>query len=114
MAVSPGMKIATWNVNSLNVRLPQVVAWLASAQPDILALQETKLVDEDFPAAAIMEAGYHCAFSGQKTYNGVAILSKTPAVDVMKDIPGLDDRQRRILAATYGSVRVMNLYVPNG
>jgi exodeoxyribonuclease-3 len=108
------MKIATWNVNSLNVRLPQVVAWLAETQPDVLALQETKLVDDKFPVAALADAGYRAVFSGQKTYNGVAILSKRPAAEVVKDIPGLDDPQRRVLAALYGDVRVLNLYIPNG
>lgn len=108
------MKIATWNVNSLNVRLPQVVAWLAEAQPDVLALQETKLVDEKFPTAEIAAAGYQAVFSGQKTYNGVALLSKQPATEVVKDLPGLDDPQRRVLAALYGDVRVLNLYIPNG
>ena len=108
------MKVATWNVNSLNVRLPQVLAWLASAQPDVLALQETKLVDEKFPTAEIAEAGYQAVFSGQKTYNGVAILSKHPVTDVVKDIPGLDDVQRRVLAGVYSGVRILNLYVPNG
>ncbi len=108
------MKIATWNVNSLKVRLPHVLQWLAETQPDILALQETKLTDENFPAAAIEAAGYHVVYSGQKTYNGVAILSKRPGNYVLKDIPGLDDHQRRVLAATYGEVRVLDLYVPNG
>ncbi len=108
------MKIASWNVNSLKVRLPQVMDWLATRQPDLLCLQETKCIDENFPLAALAETGYHMVFSGQKTYNGVAILSKTPASDVVKDIPDLDDQQRRVLAATYGEVRVLNLYVPNG
>ncbi|QSA96101.1 exodeoxyribonuclease III [Methylococcus sp. EFPC2] len=108
------MKIATWNVNSLRVRLPQALDWLASAQPDILALQETKTVDDDFPAEALSQAGYHVVFSGQKTYNGVAILSRAPAADVLTDVPGLDDPQRRILVATYGNLRVIDLYVPNG
>ena len=108
------MKIATWNVNSLNVRLPQLVAWLAEAQPDILALQETKLIDEKFPVEGIAAAGYQAVFSGQKTYNGMAIISKQPATAVLKDIPGLDDPQRRVLAAVYGEVRVLNLYIPNG
>jgi len=108
------MKIATWNVNSLKVRLPQVLDWLAAAQPDVLCLQETKTTDENFPVEAIEAAGYHCVYSGQKTYNGVAILSKTPAADILTDIPGLDDPQRRILGATIGNVRVLNLYVVNG
>ena len=107
-------KIASWNVNSLNVRLPHVTAWCQIARPDVLALQETKLVDEKFPAAELQEIGYHSVFSGQKTYNGVAILSREPASDPVTDIPGLDDPQRRILAATVGDIRVINLYVVNG
>lgn len=108
------MKIATWNVNSLNVRLPHVERWCAEAQPDVLALQETKMEDAKFPRAAIEALGYHVAFSGQKTYNGVAILARTPPTDVLTDLPGLDDPQRRILVATVGGVRVVNLYVVNG
>jgi len=108
------MKIATWNVNSLKVRLPHVLQWIAEAKPDVLALQETKCIDEAFPAAEIEEAGYRALYSGQRTYNGVAILSKTDGNEVVKDVPNLDDHQRRILAATYGDVRVLNLYVPNG
>ena len=108
------MKIATWNVNSLKVRLPQVLDWLATSQTDILCLQETKLTDENFPAADIEAAGYRVVYSGQKTYNGVAIISKRPAEDVLTDIPSLDDPQRRILAATIEGVRVLNLYVVNG
>ena len=108
------MKIATWNVNSLRVRLPQVLQWLESAQPDLLALQETKTTDDVFPETDLLAAGYHALFSGQKTYNGVAILSRTPGRDIITDIPGLEDPQRRVLAATYGDVRLINLYVPNG
>lgn len=108
------MKIASWNVNSLNVRLPQVLTWLASAKPDILALQETKLIDEKFPADEIEAAGYRVAYSGQKTYNGVALLSRRPMTDVITDLPGLDDPARRILGATIDKVRVLNLYVVNG
>jgi len=108
------LKIASWNVNSLNVRLPHVLAWSDYAQPDVLALQETKLTDDRFPAAELEEAGYHSVFSGQKTYNGVAILSRETASDPVTDIPALDDPQRRILAATVGGVRVVNLYVVNG
>jgi len=108
------MKIASWNVNSLNVRLPHVLAWCDAAAPDILALQETKLTDDRFPADALREAGYHSVFSGQKTYNGVAVLSRDPGVDAVTDIPGLDDPQRRILAVTVGDVRLVNLYVVNG
>jgi exodeoxyribonuclease-3 len=110
------LKVATWNVNSLNVRLPHVLAWCADAQPDILALQETKLPDERFPAEELAELGYHSVFSGQKTYNGVAVLSKEPAgsEDVVTDVSGLDDPQRRILGVTVGDVRLINLYVVNG
>ena len=108
------MKIATWNVNSLKVRLPQVLDWLATARPDVLCLQETKLADEFFPAGEIEAAGYSVVFSGQKTYNGVATISTKPATDVITDIPGLDDPQRRILGTTIDGVRVLNLYVVNG
>ena len=108
------MKIATWNVNSLKVRLPQVVAWLEEARPDVLAIQETKLADEQFPRAAFEDAGWHVAFSGQKTYNGVAIVARTAPTDVVTDLPDADDPQRRILGATVDGVRLYNLYVPNG
>jgi len=108
------MKIATWNVNSLRVRLPHVLQWLEAAQPDVLAIQETKTVDEQFPLAELEAAGYNAVFAGQKTYNGVAIVSKSLATDVVTDIPDLDDPQRRILAATIDGVRVVNLYVVNG
>lgn len=108
------MKIATWNVNSLSVRLPQVLQWLALAQPDILALQEIKMPDAKFPFAEIAAAGYQAVCSGQKTYNGVAILSRIAARDSLTDLPGLQDPQRRILAVSIGDVRVLNLYVPNG
>jgi len=108
------MKIATWNVNSLKVRLPQVLDWLAASQADILCLQETKTVDENFPVDEIEAAGYHVVFSGQKTYNGVAIISKQAATDIITDVPGLDDPQRRILGASIDGVRILNLYVVNG
>ena len=108
------MRITTWNVNSLNIRLPHVLAYLAEAKPDVLALQETKLPDERFPAAEIEAAGYHVCFSGQKTYNGVAILSRQPASDPCTELPGLDDPQRRLLAATVGDTRIVNVYIPNG
>lgn len=107
-------KIATWNVNSLRVRLPQVLEWLVREKPDVLALQETKLIDADFPQAEIQSAGYHAIFSGQKTYNGMAILSRLPAQDIVTDLPALEDPQRRVLAATIGNVRVLNIYIPNG
>jgi len=107
-------KIATWNVNSLNVRLPHVLAWIDVAQPDVLGLQETKLTDDRFPVKELVDEGFHSVFSGQKTYNGVAILSREEAMDPVTDIAGLDDPQRRILAATVGDVRIINLYVVNG
>jgi exodeoxyribonuclease III len=108
------MKLATWNVNSLNVRLPHVEQWCTSAQPDLLGIQETKLEDARFPRSAIEALGYEVAFSGQKTYNGVALLAKRPITDVVTDVPGLDDPQRRILVATVGELRIANLYVVNG
>ena len=108
------MKIASWNVNSLNVRMPHLSAWLATAAPDIVALQETKLEDAKFPLEALTTLGYHSVFSGQKTYNGVALLTREPVRDVVTDIPGLDDPQRRILIGTVGELRVVNLYVVNG
>jgi len=107
-------KIATWNVNSLRVRLPQVLDWLQAQQPDVLALQETKTPDEEFPLADFEAIGYHAAFAGQRTYNGVALLSRLPATEQITDLPGLDDPQRRVLGATLGRLRTLNLYVPNG
>ena len=108
------MKLASWNVNSLNVRLPHLTQWLADTSPDVVGLQETKLEDHRFPVDVLRDAGYHSVYAGQKTYNGVAILARVPPQDVLTDIPGLDDPQRRILAATVGAVRVVNLYVVNG
>jgi exodeoxyribonuclease-3 len=108
------MRIASWNVNSLKVRLPHLEAWCRSAQPDVLALQETKLADDKFPRAELEACGYHVAYSGQKTYNGVALLAREPLRDVVAGVPGLDDPQRRVLAATVGDVRVIDLYVVNG
>lgn len=108
------LNLASWNVNSLKVRLPHVLDWLADTKTDILALQETKLIDENFPKEEIESAGYHVCYSGQKTYNGVAILSRFPMTDLVTDVAGLDDPQRRILAATINGIRVVNLYVPNG
>ena len=108
------MKLATWNVNSLNVRLPHVMAWLEANPTDVLCIQETKLTDDKFPFAQIEAAGYHVAYTGQKTYNGVAILSKLPINDVVKNNPHLDDPQQRILAATIGGARFVCAYVPNG
>ena len=108
------MKIATWNVNSMNAREPHVVEWLQNHNPDVLVLQEIKQVTEKFPAEALQELGYHSIASGQKTYNGVAVVSKAPANDPVTDFPDLDDPQRRILATTIGDVRVVDLYIPNG
>mgnify|MGYP001828644773 FL=1 len=108
------MKIATWNVNSMNVRQPHVVEWLQNHEPDVLVLQEIKQVTEKFPSEVLLELGYHSIASGQKTYNGVAVISKTPPVDPVYDFPSLEDPQRRILASTIGDVRVVDLYIPNG
>ncbi|MEM7255158.1 MAG: exodeoxyribonuclease III, partial [Pseudomonadota bacterium] len=107
-------KIASWNVNSLNVRLPHVLDWLAEAQPDVLALQETKMVDEKFPVDDIKAAGFHVVFAGQKTYNGVAILSREEPNDIHTEVPGITDGDRRTLSATINGVRIINLYVVNG
>lgn len=108
------MKIASWNVNSLNVRLPHLEQWLRLRQPDIVALQETKLEDAKFPDSALVGAGYRSVFAGQKTYNGVAILSKEPAREVQVGIPGFADEQKRVIAATVGDLRIVDLYVVNG
>jgi exodeoxyribonuclease III len=108
------MKIASWNVNSIKIRLPQVLDWLEVHQPDILGLQETKSSDDRFPLAEIEAAGYQVVFSGQKTYNGVAILSKAAAVDSEKEWSDWNDPQPRTLFATCNGVRVLNVYVPNG
>jgi exodeoxyribonuclease-3 len=108
------MKIATWNVNSLSVRLPQVLDWLAANPTDVLALQELKLTDDKFPVAAFNEAGYQAQWFGQKTYNGVALISRSEGVDVVKNIPGFEDEMSRVIAATYGDVRVIGAYFPNG
>lgn len=108
------MKIASWNVNSLNVRLPHLLEWLKIFEPDVLVLQETKQDDSKFPQADIEAAGYHVVFDGQKTYNGVAILSKTEMQDIQKGIPGFADEQKRALAATINGVRIIDLYVVNG
>ena len=108
------MKLATWNVNSLGVRLPQLLDWLAAQQPDALVLQETKLTDDKFPRAEIEAAGWQVVFHGQKTYNGVALLSRTPATDVVRNIPGFADEQARVIAGTVDGVRVIGGYFPNG
>jgi exodeoxyribonuclease-3 len=108
------MKIATWNVNSLNVRRQHLQEWLATTSPDIVALQETKMEDVKFPRDDLRKMGYHAVFSGQKTYNGVAILAREEPRDVLTDIDGLADPQRRILVASVGALRIVNLYVVNG
>ena len=108
------MKIATWNVNSLRVRLPHVVEWLQRVEPDVLGLQETKLTDEHFPVAAFDDLGYRSVFSGQPTYNGVALLSREPAADVATGLERFADPAKRVLAASFGDIRILNLYVPNG
>lgn len=108
------MKIATWNVNSIRVRLPHITDWLSKQQPDVLCLQETKVVDDLFPAEALQEVGYESIYCGQKTYNGVAILSKSTAEDVLRQPAVLKDEQKRCIAATFDNVRVINIYVPNG
>lgn len=108
------LKVATWNVNSLRVRLPHVLDWLNEHGPDVLCLQETKLTDENFPEAEIRQRGYQVVYSGQKTYNGVATLSKAPASDIIVDLPGQNDPQRRTLVSTIDGIRVINVYVPNG
>jgi exodeoxyribonuclease-3 len=108
------MKLATWNVNSLKVRLPQVIDWLAINQPDVLCLQETKLEDGAFPQAEIREAGYLPLFAGQKTYNGVAILARWPAILIAAGIPSFPDAQKRLLAAEIDGVEVVCAYFPNG
>jgi len=128
------MKLATWNVNSLTVRLPQVLDWLAANPVDVLALQELKLTDDKFPHAAFVQAGYSCQCFGQKTYNGVALISRTPALAVVKNIPGFDDDMARVISATFAlgkasaehsdnesssrnldkGLRVIGAYFPNG
>jgi exodeoxyribonuclease-3 len=108
------MQLATWNVNSLTVRLPQLLDWLAANPVDVLVLQETKCTDDKFPAAAIEAAGYRVAWFGQKTYNGVALISKSEASDVVKNIPGFSDEQARVIAGTVNGVRVVGGYFPNG
>ena len=113
------MKIATWNVNSLRVRIEHVIDWLSENQPDLLCLQELKMADEEFPKDVLMEAGYHSVFTGQKTYNGVAILSKNELNNVVTDLPNFEDEQRRFISADFTNsddtnTRIINVYVPNG
>jgi exodeoxyribonuclease-3 len=106
--------VASWNVNSLKVRLPQLADWLGATPVDVIGLQETKLTDENFPQAPIEALGYHVVRSGQKTYNGVALLSRQPISDARFELEGFDDPQRRVAIGTSGGVRYVNLYVPNG
>ena len=108
------MRLATWNVNSLAVRLPQLLDWLAVHQPDVMVLQETKMTDDKFPQAELATAGWHSAWFGQKTYNGVALLSRSAATALVRNIPGLDDPQARVIAASVGDLRVIGAYFPNG
>jgi exodeoxyribonuclease III len=108
------MKIATWNVNSLAVRLPQLLDWLAANPVDAIVLQETKLTDDKFPHAELAAAGYAAQWFGQKTYNGVALLSREGAIDIVKNMPGFEDEQARVIAGTVSGVRVIGAYFPNG
>ncbi len=108
------MKLATWNVNSLTVRLPQLLEWLSANPVDAIVLQETKLTDDKFPQAEIEAAGYAAQCFGQKTYNGVALLSRSPASDIVRNIPGFEDAQARVIAGTVAGVRIVGGYFPNG
>lgn len=108
------MKIATWNVNSMNVRLPHVKEWLQASGPDVLVLQEIKQVTEKFPGDELAELGYRSIANGQKTYNGVAVVSRSAPAEPVLEFPGFEDPQRRVLATTIDGVRVVNLYIPNG
>jgi exodeoxyribonuclease-3 len=108
------MKLATWNVNSLTVRLPQVLEWLAANPVDVLALQELKMTDDKFPHAAFKAAGFESVCFGQKTYNGVALISKTPATNVVRNVPGFDDELARVLSADIAGMRIIGAYFPNG
>ncbi len=108
------MKLATWNINSLSVRLPQVLDWLAANPVDVLALQELKMTDDKFPFDAFSQAGYQAQCFGQKTYNGVALLSRSPATDVVRNIPGFADELARVISADVNGVRVVGAYFPNG
>jgi exodeoxyribonuclease-3 len=108
------MKVASWNVNSIRVRLEQVLEWLDAARPDVLGLQEIKMQTDDFPSDALREVGYYCAVDGQKTYNGVALLSRVEGADIQRGIPGFGDEQKRAIAGTFDGCRVIDLYIPNG
>ncbi|MCC6709202.1 MAG: exodeoxyribonuclease III [Gammaproteobacteria bacterium] len=106
--------IATWNVNSIRARIEHLTTWLKDAAPDVVGIQETKVQDADFPLAELEALGYHTLYSGQKSYNGVALLSKEPATLIATELPGFDDPQRRVLAAKVAGITLLNLYVPNG
>jgi exodeoxyribonuclease III len=109
------MQVATWNVNSLRVRLPQLLAWLDRCPVDVLAMQETKCMDVEFPRLELEALGYHLIFCGQRSYNGVAIASRSPCTEVVTDLPGFEDEARRVLAVTTDDgLRLVNFYVPNG
>ena len=108
------MILATWNVNSVNVRLPAILQYLAEETPDVLVIQETKCIDENFPVKQIQDAGYYSSFCGQKTYNGVAIISKAEATDLDINPVSTSLNEMRSLSATFGDLRVVNLYVVNG
>jgi len=109
------MKIATWNVNSIRVRLPRLIAWLKRVEPDVVCLQETKVIDDNFPLAELEELGYKCLINGQKTYNGVAILSKLPMMDPLLNLPAdSPEVERRLVSATIDGIRIIGAYAPNG
>lgn len=112
--MSDATRVATWNVNSLNVRLPHLLQWLGEDAADIVAVQETKLTDDRFPVDPLREAGWHCVWHGQKTYNGVALVARQPITDVITGIPGFEDSQARVIAGTIGELRTICVYVPNG
>jgi exodeoxyribonuclease-3 len=107
-------KIATWNVNSIRIRLNQVIDWIKKEKPDVLAVQETKTPDDQFPKTELETTGYHIVYSGEKSYNGVATISKKKPKDIITTLPKFDDTARRILGTTIGDVRILNVYVPNG
>lgn len=106
--------IGTWNVNSIKVRMQHLTQWVSEHQPDVLAIQETKIQDKDFPTQLFNDLHYHVIYSGQKTYNGVAIASRQPLEQCVIDLPGVDSAQKRFMAATVNNIRVINIYVPNG
>jgi exodeoxyribonuclease-3 len=108
------VKIASWNVNSIRVRLPHVLDWLDRQRPDVLGLQEIKLTTDNFPRSEFAELGYHAIADGQKTYNGVALLSSIEPAEIHSGIPGFQDEQKRVIAARYDDTRIINVYVPNG